>query len=86
MKPEQETMSVEEFHAALDSISVDVLASHLILMEELRAIREEVYDPEKEAARFFSQRQEAGRLLLLEKKRQSEIVHSVLARAKASRH
>lgn len=82
MKQNQETMLADEFLSALDNIGIDVLASHLVLMEELRAIREEMFDPEVEARRFFSQRQEAGRILLLEQNRQKELLRAVLDRRK----
>jgi hypothetical protein len=82
MSQKPDTVSVEEFESLLDNININVLASHLILTEELCAIREEVYDPEKEARRFFTQRQEAGRLLLLESNRQRELLRAVLDRRK----
>lgn len=82
MNQQPDTMSVEEFLDALDNVRADVLASHLIQMEELRAIRGEVFDREQEVRQFFDCRKTAVRALLSDHDKQREIVRSVLERAR----
>lgn len=74
----RDTMPVEEFIDALDNIRCEVLASHLIMIEELRAIREEVYDPACQIRRFFDIKREAVRILSAEKQRQSKMLARIL--------
>ncbi|BCS54520.1 hypothetical protein GSbR_37200 [Geobacter sp. SVR] len=83
MDPEQtETMSVEEFHGALNSIHADILASHLLLMEEIRSIQEEMFDSNKETKRFLDHRREAATILQRQEKSASTALANILARRK----
>lgn len=82
MEPKQETMTADEFSIIINAIHVDILASHLILIEELRSIREEVFDPEKEVSRFFDQRREAKGSLHKAEQQASENLREFLRQRK----
>lgn len=74
-----ESVSESELHAALNAVRLDVLASHLVIMEELRAIREEVFTPDQEARRFFESRRAAAEI----RRRHEELGNAALSRVLA---
>lgn len=70
----------EELYSALNIIRHDVLASHLIIMEEIRTLQEDMFDPEAEVRRFLDLRKSAAAALNLEEKSALESLSLVLAR------
>lgn len=84
MDQKQDTMSVEEFMSTLNVIRADVLASHLIQMEELQSIRNEAFDLDAEIKKFFVRRHEALDSLRKADQRASEVLRAVLDRRNSS--